>query len=186
MPFDNFYGDTNRAEFLDQLKKQQFEKQQQKLAQIEALKKMNEKDAIKEQAIKDHTYNPFIHDTEGQQFPNTNHDGQSFQKRRFGPYQLDTILDTSNTIDGKQETKLGNLINTVYFKGGEHSDKDIKKIAEEIKPLGKPPEYDKWDRIIKSLKPYDDNSVSAGVDVLRKMKQSTNNPAPSLWDEEEN
>lgn len=185
MPFDNFYGDTNRAEFLDQLKKQQFEKQQQNFAKAEALKKMKEKDAIIEQARKDHTYNPFIHDTEGQQFPN-NREGRSFQVRRFGPYQLDTVLDSTNYIDGKTETKMGDLSNEVFFKGGEHSDKDIRKIAEELRPIGKPPEYDKWAQVIKSLKPYDDNRVSSVMSNKSAIKQSTNNPAPPLWYEEEN
>lgn len=102
-------------------------------------------------------------------------DGLSLNKRRFGPYNLTTILDTAH--DSESGERRGQVVNEVHFKGGEHSDSDIKKIADELKEPGKPADYERFNKIIRALKPTEDESV-----VQSKTNISTNRP---LWYNEE-
>jgi hypothetical protein len=117
----------DREAFLEELKEK---KQLDEQARIAALKK------LQEQGL-------------GQQLVN-NHDGLSLNKRRYGPYDIQTTLDQSV---GDDHDKVGQIINEVTFRGGEHSEPDMKKVAQEMQEIGKPVNYEEWRNILKGLKP---------------------------------
>jgi len=145
----------DREAFLEELKEK---KQLDEQARIAALQKLQEQGLGQKLVSK-----------ESQQ------DGRSLNVRRYGPYDLTTSLDTAH--DPETNQKRGSIINDVEFRGGEHSESDMKKIAEEMREPGKPVEYDKWRGILKSLKPKTSSYVTSD-------QRSTKNQ-PLWYDEKE-
>lgn len=60
----------------------------------------------------------------------------NLNKRQFGPYELDTMLDSDSSQDDK--TKFAKLSHLIRFKGGQHSPEDAKKLANELRDIKKP------------------------------------------------
>ena len=115
----------------------------------------------------------------GQQLVN-NHDGLSINNRRYGPYDIQTMLDQSV---GDDHEKLGQIINEVTFRGGEHSESDMKKVAQEMQEIGKPVNYEEWRNILKGLKP-NETSYFDSKTVLKSAYPSVHGK-PLWYDEKE-
>jgi hypothetical protein len=162
MPNFNELNEMDREEYLKQLEQQQFDKQIDEKARLASLQK------LRDQGL-------------GQQFKGGYENAPSLNTRRYGPYELDTILDQSHTIDKNNEHKSGELINVVKFLGGQHSPEDAKKIADELKMPGKKADYENISKSLFKLKDDDDSFVG----VQGKIMEASNRPELGpLWYEE--
>lgn len=115
--------------------------------------------------------------------------GQTLTRRTYGPYQLETALDSSNERDNNSDQKRSNLLQGIKYLGGEHSEKDARKIAEEMQEIGKPVDYAKWSKILKGLSPQtraegEDEYITGST---RATQAAGGKSAKPLWydDEEE-
>jgi hypothetical protein len=160
MPKFNELNEQDREEYLKQLDQQQFDKQVDEKARLDSLQK------LKDQGL-------------GQQFEG--HGGNSFNTRRYGPYQLNTMLEQSNSFYNNNENKLGKIINTVRFLGGQHSPEDAKKIAEELKWPGEKVDYENIGKRLSNLK----ENQHALFNLQDRVMESSNGPELGpMWYEE--
>jgi hypothetical protein len=117
----------------------------------------------------------------GQQLKGGYKDAPSLNVRRFGPYELRTLLEPLRDKDSQHDMAMDKLINEVRYLGGEHSEADKRKIAEELKDINKPTDYDYWSKTLGALKQGD--SALQGISRLSE----TTGPAPTrpLWYDED-
>ncbi len=159
------FNEFDREEYLKELDQQNFEKQLDEKARLASLQKLSDQGL-------------------GQQFKGGYENAPSLNKRKYGPYELTTILDQENVLDKGDEKKQGQLINEIKFLGGEHSPSDMRKIAEEMKVPGQATDYEGWNKKLKEMQPDTQENPNVYFDSKEKIKQSNGVPASPLWYEE--
>lgn len=159
------FNQFDREEYLKQLDQQNFEKQLDEKARLASLQKLSDQGL-------------------GQQFKGGYENAPSLNKRKYGPYELTTILDQENTLDKGNEKKQGQLINEIKFLGGEHSPSDMRKIAEEMRIPGQATDYEGWNKKLKAMQPDTQEQPNVYLDSKEKIKESSGAPASPLWYEE--
>lgn len=159
------FNEFDREEYLKQLDEQNFEKQLDEKARLASLQKLSDQGL-------------------GQQFKGGYENAPSLNKRKYGPYELTTILDQENSLDKNNEKKQGQLINEIRFLGGQHSPSDMRKIAEEMKVPGQATDYEGWNKKLKEMQPDTQENPNVYFDSKEKIKQSNGVPASPLWYEE--
>lgn len=153
------FNQFDREEYLKQLDQQNFEKQLDEKARLASLQKLSDQGL-------------------GQQSGGGYEGAPSLNKRKYGPYELTTLLEQSHSLNGDEEKKLGKVINSVQFLGGEHSLADAKKIAEELKWPGEKVDYDNITKRLLNLKP---NEYSMHNLQNNLMEKSGGPALPPMW-----
>ena len=121
----------------------------------------------------------------GQQFKGAYENAPSLNVRRFGPYELKTLLQPNREKDSQHDMASDKLINEVRYLGGGHSEADMRKIAKELKDVNKPADYDYWKKTLGALNENDaNNSVIQGRTRLSEAS-GENAQAKPLWSDED-
>lgn len=106
--------------------------------------------------------------------------GLNLTKRTYGPYELYNKIEAMNDPSMKDNQKQTRLTHELRYLGGDHSEKDIRKIAEELKDIGKPADYKHWDQVLRQLKPYKEDGEQDSY--IKTINRSSAGEAP-LWPE---
>ncbi len=165
MPNFNELNEMDREEYLKQLEQQQFDKQIDEKARLASLQK------LRDQGL-------------GQEFKGGYENAPSLNTRRYGPYELQTMLDQEHSLDKNKERKRANLINEVRFLGGEHSLSDMRKIAEEMRTPGQPVDYEGWNKRLKDMQPDTKERPNSYIASSERVKESEGDETGPLWYEE--
>jgi len=159
------FNELDREEYLKQLDEQNFQKELDEKARLASLQKLSDQGL-------------------GQQFKGGYENAPSLNKRRFGPYELTTILDQEISKDKNNERKRGQLNNEIAFLGGEHSPSDMRKIAEEMKVPGQPVDYEGWNNKLKTMQPDTKENPNVYLDSKERTEESSGLEAKPMWYEE--
>lgn len=163
------------------------EARQQGLRQMDEAQRLGLKN-IEEQAYKSEALQK-IANPNFEQVVGSPGSGQTFTRRTYGPYQLDTSLESADTKDGVARDKSGALRQSLRYLGGGHSEEDAKKIAKELQEIGKPVDVARWQKTLSELQPSKktDNGYEGDEYILGKTVSRTDKGqnAKPLWYEED-